>query len=582
MKIWQVINLALWAFTGMGSAQIQWANPVEDKGWQVEGRIWHEEGYGRLPAKAKNTLRAAVWNLGAQSAGLKIRFWTNSPEIHLQYELTGSLAMPHMPATGVSGFDLYRRTSEGKQYWVATTKPGAKNATVKLAAGLDHHPKVPGCYTLYLPLYNSVRVLKIGVPKGKTLTPAIPNGLKPIVVYGTSIAQGACASRPGLAWTAVLERNLDRPLINLGFSGNGRMELEVADLFLEQDAAVYVIDCLPNLNEKLVREKIGPLLTRIRKIRPNTPVLLVEEPLRDNAIWSKSGAKVVEREWAALRAEYDRRKATDKNLYYLKGKDLLGRDGEATVDAVHPNDIGMRRYALAYEKALRPILGMERSEVTAGVPATPQLREVPGYNFLKRHQAILARNQQLKPDLVWLGDSIVHFFAGEPKAPYVRGADAWAKLFAGRKVTNLAYGWDRTENVLWRIQRGELDDISPKVVMLSIGTNDLSVGRTPAQVCDSIFNLVKEIKKRQPEARVVVTGILPRGNHRQELQKVNGTLKSDAQRRGYEYLDLSGAFPTVEKNGKTVISGMYGDQVHPNTEGYTRLADLVAKFFEAK
>lgn len=556
-------------------AQIKWVDPSAEDRWKFEGRIWDEAGYARLPAKAKGNVRDAVWSLANQSAGLKIRFWSNSPEIHLDYQLTGGLSMPHMPATGVSGFDLYRHTPEGLQLWVTATKPAKTSNTVKLASGLNGNPNVPSLYTLYLPLYNGVKSLQLGIPEGKTITPAIPDALKPIVVYGTSIAQGACASRPGLAWTAILERTLDRPLINLGFSGNGLMETEVADLFVEQEAAVYVIDCLPNLNTQQVQKRITPLLDRIRATRPTTPILLVEEAPQGNAIWHPDSQKQWSQKLAALKAEFDRRTQTDPNLHYMRGRDILGHDGVSTVDAIHPNDIGMMRYAAAYEKALRPILGMESNEVTDGVTASPQLREMPGYNFFSRHQQILQRNQKVNPDVIWLGDSIIHFFSGEPKAPHIRGAAAWEKLFSTQTVTNLAYGWDRTENVLWRIQHGELDGIAPKTIILSIGTNDLSVNRTPDQLSESIFTLVKEIKQRHPSARLIVTGILPRKDLNQERIAVNSKLNASAQQYGYKYIDLSAAFPSIESKGKKVISGMSPDQIHPNTKGYDRMGKLL-------
>jgi len=559
-------------------AEIKWVDPLKSDGWKVEGRIWDMPNYARLPAKAKESVRGSVWSLGQQSAGLKVRFWSNSPEIHLDYQIGGGLSMFHMPATGVSGFDLYRRSREVGMYWVAATKPTKAKASVKLIGGLDVNSRVPQLYTLYLPLYNSVKSLKIGVLEGKTLVPAKPDSLKPIVVYGTSIAQGACATRPGLAWTNILQRKLDYPIVNLGFSGNGRMETEVADLFVEQDAAVYVIDCLPNLRGgKLVGEKIGPLLDRIRSKRPKTPILLVEEAPRDNERFLASERKILREEWAALRAEFEKRKKAGENIFYLKGAELLGNDGEATVDAVHPNDVGMMRYAEAYEKVLRPILGLEQKVSGAGIPATSQLREIPGYNFMARHQEILQRNKEVQPDVVWLGDSIIHFFSGEPKAPYVRGKEAWDDLFKGRKVTNMAYGWDRTENVLWRIQRGELNGISPKKVILSIGTNDLAVKRSPKQVVQSILGLVKEVKKRQPNAELIVTGIIPRRGFVNERASVNKALNDAAKEHGYEYLDMSPAFPTVEQGGKKVIKGLSRDQLHPDGVGYRAMADFLKK-----
>src|SRR6185436_14505138 len=123
--------------------------------------------------------------------------------------------------------------------------------------------------------------VELGLPKGAKLAKgdAYPTARrKPIVFYGTSITQGGCASRPGMVHTAILGRRLDRPVINLGFSGNGRMEPEMARLLAELDPAVYVIECLPNMSAKEVEERTEPLVRSIRTARPKTPILLAEDP----------------------------------------------------------------------------------------------------------------------------------------------------------------------------------------------------------------------------------------------------------------------------------------------------------------
>src|SRR5262249_29415705 len=135
-------------------------------------------------------------------------------------------------------------------------------------------------YLLYLPLYNGVKSVEVGVPKGAALTKASPrpaDHAKPLVFYGTSITQGGCASRPGMVHTAILGRRLERPVINLGFSGNGRMEREMAELLAELAPAVYVLDCLPNMDAALVAQRVEPFVRTLRKARPDTPILLVED-----------------------------------------------------------------------------------------------------------------------------------------------------------------------------------------------------------------------------------------------------------------------------------------------------------------
>ena len=197
-------------------------------------------------------MRKPVWNLTRDSTGLCVRFVTDSPTIEARWTLNKALlAMPHMPATGVSGLDLYAKADDGKWRWLAVGQPKVSPTnSVRLVTGL---PKGPREYLLYLPLYNGVSSVEIGIPKDRQIAKAEPRPealRKPIVFYGTSITQGGCASRPGMVHTAILGRQLNRPVINLGFSGNGKMEPELADLLAELDPAVYVLDCLPNMTRQ--------------------------------------------------------------------------------------------------------------------------------------------------------------------------------------------------------------------------------------------------------------------------------------------------------------------------------------------
>ena len=205
---------------------------------------------------------------------------------------------------------------------------------------------------LYLPLYNGVKSVEIGIPEGRTISPPdaalLPHG-KPIVFYGTSITQGGCASRPGMACTAIVGRQLDAPVINLGFSGNGKMEPEMADLLAQLDPSVYVLDCLWNMSPEMVTERVEPFVERLRKSHPRTPILLAEDSSFLNRCPTADGR--------ALRVAYEELKAKgDKNLYFLPSQGMLGDDSEGTVDGCHHNDLGMMRQADAFVKILGPIV----------------------------------------------------------------------------------------------------------------------------------------------------------------------------------------------------------------------------------
>ena len=159
------------------------------------------------------------------SAGLAISFKTNSPEIVIKYKVSGAVSFAHMPATGVSGVDLYAVGKDGQQLWCRGAY-SFNDTIVYSFKGLDENDSLNpfhskgGEYTLYLPLYNTITWLNIGTLDGYTFAPSPLRKEKPVVVYGTSIAQGGCASRPGMAWPAIVGRKFDRPVINLGFSGN--------------------------------------------------------------------------------------------------------------------------------------------------------------------------------------------------------------------------------------------------------------------------------------------------------------------------------------------------------------------------
>jgi lysophospholipase L1-like esterase len=325
--------------------------------WRLEGRAFAERKapYDRLPAAAEGIVRKEVWELSRHSAGIAVRFATDAVEIHARYRLTSEkLAMPHMPATGVSGVDLYGKGADGRWRWAEVSRPTAREVTSKLVGGL---PSGRREWLLYLPLYNGVEQLELGVAEGSRCEPLPPPAGKPIVVYGTSIAHGACASRPGMAWPALLGRALDREVVNLGFSGNGRMEAEVGRFLCELDPAVFVIDCLPNMSAAQVRERTGPLVRQLRAARAATPILLVEDRTFANAWLDPDRLRAHAERRQALRDSVQAlRQEGVAGLELLAGEGLLGDDHDGTTDGSHPNDLGMTRQAAAVAAALRPLL----------------------------------------------------------------------------------------------------------------------------------------------------------------------------------------------------------------------------------
>jgi len=343
--------------TAIAEDGIDWYN-VQD--WGVEGRGFSETKsyFDRLPAKAEGVVRKAVWGLSLHSAGMSSRFNTDSRDLHVRYRLKSArVAMPHMPATGVSGVDLYGTNKAGADRWISVSRPSAQDVNYKWVTGIDPPGRNGRLYTAYLPLYNGVEKMEVGVRSGSRFAPIAPRKKGTIVFYGTSIMHGACASRPGMALPAILGRWYNRPVINLGFSGNGMLELELADLLGELDASVYCIDCLPNLIPDLVQQRTIPFIERLRKHKPETPILMVEDRTYTNAPFYQRSRDRHAGSRGAFRSGFNTlKKAGDKNLHYLEGKDLLGSDGEAATDGSHPNDLGFMRYAEHYKVALDQII----------------------------------------------------------------------------------------------------------------------------------------------------------------------------------------------------------------------------------
>jgi lysophospholipase L1-like esterase len=257
-----------------------------------------------------------------------------------------------MPATGVSGLDLYLHRDHGWR-WAGVGRPTRSPTNqVRLAGGIPAAGMRD--WRLYLPLYNGIESLSLGIPRQATIRPAAPPTAAPLVVYGTSIVQGGCASRPGMAYPAILGRDLGLPVINLGFSGNGRAEPEVAALAAEPAASAIIFDALPNLTADQVAERVAPFLAVLRARHPQAPIIVVENITYQHQHALAPGRSDCVAKNAALRAAVGPLLAADRRMHLVPGTQLLGEDGEGTVDGVHPTDLGFVRIAAA----IRPVLAV--------------------------------------------------------------------------------------------------------------------------------------------------------------------------------------------------------------------------------
>ena len=193
---------------------------------------------------------------------------------------------------------------------------------------------------------------------------------------------------------------------------------------------------------------------------------------------------------------------------------------------------------------------------------------------MARHEQVLALNSVSAPEIVMIGNSIIHYWAGEPFHSRQNGGKAWEKLFKGREVHNLGFGWDKTENVLWRIYHGELDGFRAKTVFLLIGTNNLPFN-SDNEIIDGIVCVAKAIRERQPSAQLRILGILPRKEMEDRIRKINAELQNQLAEMSVTYIDLA---PVLTKEKGRIDLSLFLDGLHPNEKGYERIADVLSAF----
>ena len=308
-----------------------------------------KELYERLPAEFEGRSRDAVWYLGRNSAGLYVRFSSNASAIWLRWSAKFGNHMNHQTLTGTRGLDLYVLTDKGEWRFMASGRPtlDSKDCEQKVIGAME--PKWRE-YMLYLPLYDGLTKLEIGVDREAVVEAPkvdLPRCDKPIVMYGTCILQGGCANRPGMAHTSILSRRFNREVINLGFSGNALLDLEIAELMASvEDPAIYVFDYVPNAYDYLIREKGEQFFRIVRDAHPDVPILFLEDPYFGHYEYDAGIKAEVDKKNAAQWELFCKlKKQGEKNIWYLKSDDMVGHDNEAFVDGIHFTDLGMMRYA---------------------------------------------------------------------------------------------------------------------------------------------------------------------------------------------------------------------------------------------
>ena len=328
-----------------------------------------ERTYARLPRYVKDSIPEGreLWDRQQCSSGIGVRFATNSTRIGCKYTLYWDTHMIHMADTGLKGTDLY--ILEGDSVWrhVNTNRPyvkkdenGNKTKLVEstYVSNLDGQMHE---YVIYFPLYDGIEDFSVKIDSGAVITkgrPEVINANRRIVAYGTSILQGGCASRTGMAATNIIGRELNCEVVNLGFSGEGKQDTYVARAMATiPDVDVFLLDPVPNCTEMMCDTLTYNFAKTLRALRPDVPIVMLEGPIYPYARYDSFFGNYLPKKNDAFRRNYERLKAENPdNLYYVTSEGLDGPEDDGTVDGIHLTDLGFLHYANKMIPILRPLL----------------------------------------------------------------------------------------------------------------------------------------------------------------------------------------------------------------------------------
>src|SRR6266478_5092278 len=338
--------------------ELRWL-PPSSSDLEIDGLPWFGQNGGeffRLPAALQEKFPPPVWNLAKSPSGARVRFRTDTATLAIRLEYPSPPNMNNMHSFGQTGVDLY---ADGAYRGTAIADKDAQPGKIYEHVYFGASPRAWREATLYLSLYKPVKVISVGIDGEARLEKARSFAVaSPVVYYGTSITQGGCASRPGMSYQAILGRLLNIDFVNLGFSGNGKGEPEVADAVSQIDAGCFVLDFAQNNGTVAsLREVYGPFLDRLRKAHPDTPMLAIT-PIFSTR--EASGASQNEGMRDHIRQVVSQRiGAGDRNLQVVEGTDLLGPSrSDGLVDGTHPNDLGFQWMAEGLAPRLRRVLAI--------------------------------------------------------------------------------------------------------------------------------------------------------------------------------------------------------------------------------
>lgn len=331
---------------------------IKSKPFRIYGvKFDKNEGkFTRMDPKVAKTVSENVSTLCFNTSGGRVKFSTDSEEIAVRLTYEKKEFYPHISELGTIGCVLSEETETGERF-AHSFYPGClyNLSAEKLENGYEVKAKVGDGtmknYVLYFPNYNDVKSIEIGVLDNATVKEGKPYKLPlPILYYGSSITQGACAGRPDTCYTALISKWNGIDYKNLGFSGSALGEKEIADYLAEEKCCLFVCDYDYNApTAEHLKNTHYRLYETFRKKNPDVPILFV------TAAYTPNGHREIEERVAVIKNTYKTAKKNgDKNVYFLDGRTFFNKDdyGIVTVEGLHPNDTGFYFMAKAIYKAM--------------------------------------------------------------------------------------------------------------------------------------------------------------------------------------------------------------------------------------
>ncbi|MBE8719600.1 SGNH/GDSL hydrolase family protein [Sphingobacterium pedocola] len=307
----------------------------------ITGKAWDSEPfYHRLDTARYAALSGTLKRLATHSAGLAISFKTNSSTISAKWQTSPKRPSDNMTGIAYEGLDLYILQDARWQY-AGVARPSTHD--ISETTIVENMADGEKTCLLFLPTYDEILCLEIGIDAEASIVPNTNPFRKNILIYGSSIVQGASASRPGLAYPAKLSRQTGYHFINMGFSGNAKMETAVADMIAPLPMDAFILDCVPNPSAEEVLERTANMVNTIRRYHPNVPIIAIQSVAREKGNFDQHIARRIKLKDQYFRQEIEKLQKDDDNLYLIEAEGLLGDDQEGTADGIHPNDLGFER-----------------------------------------------------------------------------------------------------------------------------------------------------------------------------------------------------------------------------------------------